>query len=186
MWFVVREWLDGGASGLLDYGYAVTWADLEEVASKYDVTRVLVDVGYAQRAMEVYEYCLEYNAWPTKGVNEKSMPYRKLVIDPFEGKRGAGVEDIVQYNFNTDTFKRILMTLMRGEAKQKWFVYDKPEREYWFVYDKPEREYVRQVVAEQLVDGEWKLRAGHPDNHLFDCEVLQLLAATIDGAFRSE
>jgi hypothetical protein len=62
------------------------------------------------------------------------------------------------------------MQLMRGETMQKWYVYRHPERDY-----------VRQVTAEQKQEGEWKLREGHPHNHLFDCEVLQLLAATIDG-----
>jgi phage terminase large subunit GpA-like protein len=175
MWYVVREWIDGGNSGLIDYGYAVTWQDLEEIANMHNVVRVLVDVGYAQRAMEVYEYCYQFNAWPTKGVNDSSLPFRKQLIDPFEGKRGAGGENIVQYNFNTDVFKIILMDLIRGESEHKWNLYKNVERDY-----------IRQVASEHRVDGEWKTKPGHAENHLWDCEVLQLLGATIIGTFRCD
>ena len=174
MWWVCRQWIDGGDSALIDYGYAVTWQDIEKKAEEYNVVRVLVDVGYAQRAMEVYEYCYQFNAWPTKGQNTSmSLPYSKQVIDPFEGKRGAGEETIVQFNFKTDSFKLVMMDLLRGEGANKWYIYKHAERAY-----------VRQVASEQRIDGEWKTKPGHADNHLWDCEVLQLLGATICGIFR--
>jgi hypothetical protein len=175
LWWVIREWIDGGDSALVDYGYAVAWQDIEEIAHMHQAVRVLVDVGYAKRAMEVYEYCYQFNAWPTHGVNDKALPYRKQLIDPFEGKRGQGGDNIVQYNFNTDTFKILLMDLIRGEAPHNWYVYKHVERDY-----------VRQVASEHRVDGEWRTKPGHADNHLWDCEVLQLLGATIEGIFRSD
>jgi hypothetical protein len=42
-------------------------------------------------------------------------------------------------------------------------------------------EYQQQVTSEQQVGGKWRLRRGQRDNHLWDCEVLQLLGATIFG-----
>jgi hypothetical protein len=174
MWWVVREWIEGGDSGLVDWGYAVSFEQIEEKANEHRVVRVLVDVGYAQRAMEVYEYALYHAAWPTKGHGNIDMPYRRQLIDPFEGKRGAGKENIVQYNFNTDIFKILLMDMVRGEGDRNWYVYKHIERDY-----------VRQVASEHRVDGEWKCKPGHQDNHLWDCEVLQLLGATICGLFRN-
>ena len=172
-WWVVREWVDGGDSGLVDFGSAPTWSDIEGIADKYGVAKVYVDNHYAERSMEVYEYCFECTAIPTMGMDSKYLPFVKKQVDPFEGKRGGGESKILEYHFNTDVFKTNLMQLMRGETKQAWYVYRHPERDY-----------VRQVTAEQKMDGEWKLREGHQHNHLFDCEVLQLLAATIDGVYR--
>jgi phage terminase large subunit GpA-like protein len=173
MWWVIREWVDGGDSGLVNFGSAPTWADIDGIADEYAVHKVYIDNHYAARSMEVYEYCFEFTAIPTMGMDSKYLPFTKKEVDPFEGKRGGGTAKIMEYHFNTDTFKTNLMQLMRGETMQKWYVYRHPERDY-----------VRQVTAEHKQEGEWKLREGHPHNHLFDCEVLQLLAATIDGVYR--
>jgi len=175
-WWLLREWVDGGDSGLMNFGHAATWQEIEDIANENEVQRVLVDAGYAERAMEVYEYCLEYQAWPTMGVTEKAIPFRKCLIDPFEGKRGQGENNIIQYTFNTDIFKMMLTNLVKGDSKEH----------HWYTYAHPERDYVRQVASERKRDGVWEMRPGHPHNHLWDCEVLQLLAATIEGVFRSK
>ena len=44
-----------------------------------------------------------------------------------------------------------------------------------------EREYVRQVMSTHKVDGEWVRRKGYPDDHLFDCEVMQMALARYDN-----
>lgn len=174
-WYVVREWIEGGDSGLVDYGYAVEWQDIEDVANNYNAVRVLVDVGYAQRAMEVYEYCLKFQAWPTRGYGDLKIPFRKVLRDPFEGKVGQGKNNICQYDFDTDVFKMLLMDLIRGESEKQWHIYKHIERDY-----------IRQVASEQRIAGKWTRKPGHSQNHLWDCEVLQLLAATILGMFRNE
>ena len=56
----------------------------------------------------------------------------------------------------------------------------------WHVYKGIERDYVRQVMSEQLTPKGWVVRKGYSDNHLWDCEVLQVLAATISGFIKVE
>jgi hypothetical protein len=60
--------------------------------------------------------------------------------------------------------------MLRGEHLRKWHVYRGIEEQY-----------CKQVASEERVDGKWQTKRGHPNNHLWDCEVLQVLAATIDG-----
>jgi len=148
---------------------------VEAWANELQATRVLVDAGYAQRAMEVYEYALEFRAWPTLGRENLALPYKKDKVDPFEGKSGAGRESIIRYQFNTDVFKTLLLDMVRGESEK-----------LWHLYQHVERDYVRQVNSEHRVDGKWMLKRGHGQNHLWDCEVMQLLAETIHGLHRNE
>jgi hypothetical protein len=176
-WVVAREWVQGGDSGLIDYKYVVTWEDVEKFANDVKARRVLVDYGYAQRQFEVFEYALHYAAWPCKGSDKLSLPFKKTIIDPFEGKHGQGQagQNIATYSFHTDIFKTLLMDMLRGESEK-----------HWYLYDLIERDYVRKVASEERVEGEWRMKRGHGQNHLWDCEVMQLLAATIEGLYRSE
>jgi len=40
---------------------------------------------------------------------------------------------------------------------------------------------VRQVMSTHKVDGKWVRKRGHPDDHLFDCEAMQLAMARLDN-----
>jgi len=175
LWGLAREWIDGGDSGLVDFKSFVAWEDFEEFNSQHKARRVFIDSAYYKRRMEVYEFCLTYNAIPTVGSESISLPYKKSVIDPFEGKTGQGQYSIALYMYNTDIFKTLLMDLIRGESEKTWMLYDRIERDY-----------VKQTSSEERVDGKWQLKRGHRQNHLWDCEVIQLLGATIDGLFWSE
>ncbi len=42
--------------------------------------------------------------------------------------------------------------------------------------------YLQQVTSEECIDGAWVAR--RKDNHLWDCEVMNLVAAMILGLFR--
>ena len=64
--------------------------------------------------------------------------------------------------------------MQKGEAPQKWWIYRNPEREY-----------LRQVTAEERVNGKWNTKPGQSQNHLFDCCVGQLVLATVSGLVKS-
>lgn len=171
---VAREWFDGGDSALIDWAFVPGFDELEIFCKKHNPAYVGVDYGYATRAFEVFEYSLNYRAVPLKGADNISVPLRKVVLDPYEGKAGQGQSRLPTYTFASDTFKSLLMDMMRGESGKTWMVYRHIEAEY-----------VKQVTAEERVSGEWRLRRGHTQNHLFDCEVMQLVMATAGGLYRT-
>ncbi len=175
LWAVAREWIDGGDSGLVDWSYLPMFEDLEEFANKHGATRVGIDCAYQQRAMEVYEYCFSFAAWPLRGSDALRIPFKKSLIDPFEGKHGAGKYSIGTYTFNIDTFKTLLLDMLRGESPHKWVLYQHVENEY-----------VVQAAAEERVDGVWRCKRGHSQNHMADCETMQVVMAMILGLYRSE
>jgi hypothetical protein len=176
LWAVAREWADGGDSGLIDWRRLVEWEQLDNWASELNCTQVFVDAHYARRALEVFDYCASAGGYPCFGeANMRFLPWRKSLRDPYEGKAGAGSSSIACLTWNPNIFKLITMDLMRGRGGHEWMVYDGIERDY-----------VVQVTSEQLVNGAWEVRRGRKDNHLWDCEVLQVLAANVYGVFRSE
>ena len=134
--------------------------------------RCLVDAGYGERTQEVYEACWKFGYVPTMGKdNITEMLFRDTRINPFEGtRRQKDQASIVLLLFKTDIFKTQLMSRVLGEAKQSWWVYDGIELEY-----------AQQVTSEQRIMGEWREKG---QNHLWDCEVLQLLGATRFGLNR--
>jgi len=90
--------------------------------------------------------------------------------DPFLGKGGAGKDNVDTYSWHTDTFRTLYLQMLRGESREKWYVYDGIEVDY-----------AKQATALEKIDGEWRNRKGHSQDHLFDCEVMQLCIARILG-----
>jgi hypothetical protein len=175
-WYVVREWADGGDSALIEWGYGVLLEDLAAIDKKYGANLVYIDNGYRERSFEVYEACVQWKWTPTIGSANIALPFKKRAVNPFEGKQGATANKLYleEITFDANVFKSLLMDLIEGKQKA------------WRVYKGIEEDYVKQVMSEERVDGEWQKKRGHPNNHLWDTEVLQLMGATEQGIFRTK
>jgi hypothetical protein len=180
-WWVAREWVDGGDSGLLEIGQSHGLADLREIGIRIKPIGVLIDNSYTERAREVIEAA---SAGMLKGaiitygrdnLRDKHGAPREydahLGMDPYEGTANQGRYKCNSVTFLPDLLKNQLYALTNGENWHKWRVpREVPE---W---------YVMQMTAEQSIDGHWtKIRR---DNHAWDCEVLQLLGAKLYGVWR--
>ena len=175
LWTVCREWIEGGDSGLLDWRYLPDFPDLAEMSEEFGVHKNYIDVGYRLRQMEVYDFCYQYDgSYPTVGSPNLTLPYKLRDVDPFEGRVGAGKNSMFEYTFNADIMKSLTLNLLNGEGDKSWNVYKSIERQY-----------VSGVASEARVNGVWETIKGH-QNHLWDCEVLQVLAATIEGIYLSD
>lgn len=188
-WWLAREWIEGGDSGLVDFGYAVSWAQMAAIADDLRVFDWFCDYGYEKRQMEVFEAAIEHRMTPVKGNDRVGLPYKRSDLDPREGKSGGQSDTLIKtYSWRTVIFKPLTLDLIRGQSDRRWVI---PSGIEWADRSEPDRtvigfrEYSRQVASEECVDGEWRLKRGHPDNHFWDCEVMQLLAATIHGLYRS-
>lgn len=197
-WCLVRSWTKNGESRLRTYEKVSTWAELREIQTKYQIRDqcVLVDSGY--NATQVYQKCCEYShvgvvggkkqvlSWiATKGVDAIDFPHadgtRRIYSeiargDPALGTGPAG-KTAPLYKFSNFSYKNLLVNLRDGKG-QKWTCPG---------YDE---EYTRQLNSEILqrtIDSKtgkekwiFIVKTGVP-NHLFDCEVLQVMAASIVG-----
>jgi hypothetical protein len=172
-WWVCREWIKGGDSGLIDFGYSESLDKLDVTLTGYKVHKVYIDNSYAQRQQDIREECYLKKMIPAYGREHVDL-YARMRLEPvFEGVKGDPNAKIGSFTWKPSIFKHILMDMMRGESVMKWYVCDGIDRDY-----------VKQVMSESCVDGNWVVRKGYSDNHLWDCECLQVLAATIDGLHR--
>jgi len=170
---LAREWCqETGDSGLIDHRIVSAWEGVEAFAEEVEARIVGIDNNYAQRQGEVMQYCLKTGNIEIRGRGNLSRPWQKQYIDPFSGTRGAGKNNVCRYYYNPDQFRSILLTLFDASSKKKWLVYKD-------IDDK----YVNEVNSNEKIDGIWKLKRGHWEEHRWDLEVYQLLLASIYGAF---
>jgi phage terminase large subunit GpA-like protein len=172
---VVREWFDGGDSALIEFAEVEMWKDLAAIKAKHNAAWVFVDLGYTDRRNEVLEQSLFGDikgAVPMFGRDTLKEAYHvKKDYDPFEGTAKQGRKSMPMVTFNPDAMKTMLSRLMDGTDPHQWLLPTDilPE-------------YIRQVTAEECIDGAWVAR--HKDNHGLDCEVMNLVGAMVLGVFR--
>lgn len=172
-WWTIRQWCIGGDSGLVDYGSAVSWQQLDQIATQYDVPHVLVDVGEGSRNIEFGEACAQFRFIPCKGASV----------------RVPGMYSIHKWNIYEGTSRQregCTLDLWLHDGQQlKTALYDRITAltpESWRIPTGCGPEYFQQVMSEEWHNGEWReRRQSRGNNHLWDCEVLQLLAASVFG-----
>lgn len=173
MLWTIRKWFRGGDSGLIDWGSSALWDDIDARAKLAKVGQIYVDNSYEKRQVEVYEECFMRRMIPTYGRAQIMQPWARREIDPFEGKKGQGRYKLVTITFNPDMFKDLAYELVKGSDSR-----------VWMVPSDIDRTYSNQMLSEERGPAGWRLRRGFTQNHLWDCEVLQVLAATINGMHR--
>jgi hypothetical protein len=170
LWWLVTEFVEGGDCGIVEYGAAVTWGQIEEIKHDHSAYRVYIDNSYKGRRSEVYEEAFSKGLIPCYGRTHIDLPFVQRRVDPFEGKQRGGVYKIPELTWNPDVFKPHAQDLLNGRSQYNCHLFRHPPREL-----------IRQLVSEEYRDGAWSVRRGYVDNHLWDCFVLACLAAKIDN-----
>jgi hypothetical protein len=198
-WAVVRAWSKTGESRRLWFGKLFSYADIRGKQTEFQVTanHVLIDSGYEAR--EVYSKCCEFGWIALKGdptvsfrhhVRVKgqavlvSRSYAPLTRgDPERGTAREGSRFAKLIRWSNPTIKDRLKRLRDGKGS-KWYVPAAAGDQ-----EANETEYNRQMAAEykkQKVDKttgrrSWQWVCPSGNNHAFDCEAMQVLAATLQG-----
>ena len=182
VYFTVRAWGQDEESWLLDYGRGPDLDSLKEIFRRqYNVTgseetvsafRGYIDSGYNSQA--VYEFCSGSNGtfFPVKGWDRLAQPVKQATIKFLAGREYR--ERVIRlFHFDDGAFKSDLYIRRiqdkRGPA--------------WHLPRNVGADFMRQLTAEKLVE---KMNARgavesvwhqvHRDNHLGDCEKMQLVA----------
>lgn len=210
-WFVIRKWRNGNSHGI-DAGWLSTWEEVraKQLEHKVDDVGVFIDSGFGARSdADVYAECARnsgepievngrfcYVGWmPTKGMPGRKRwhaddgtyaPFFARNIDPWLGSAKAGQYQMSLLEFSGDTFKDVLQALRHGKGGYEWSVAESvSNEEYW---KHMEAEVKTQVVNRLTgqTKHQWQLRSSHWPNHMFDCEVMQVVAANYLGVFKYE
>lgn len=207
-WWVCREWGPGVSRGV-ECGSADTWDELDAIQKRLGVRNegVAIDSGFGARSdAEVYASCVLRSeifpqpqglpvalGWmPLKGLPGRRMfkdttsglsrPYYLRDIDPFEGTSDAGKLRVGLVLFSADTAKDILQALRhRSSGLCTWSVSDAMNNEtYWRHMDAEVKQAVRSKSTGRVTYS-YQLRSSRWPNHLGDCEVQQVVAASYLG-----
>lgn len=207
-WYSVRGW-NGGTSEGWQAGSADSWDDLRVIQTNHSIPDVCVgvDSGFgAKEDAEVYRECVRRSeiasmedgksiaiGWmPTKGMPGRKrwkdhdsgllIPYYLAPIDPFLGTAYAGQVMVNLLEFSADFFKDILRSLRDGKGGHKWSVIKEVGTdEYWRHMDAEVKKPI--VKRNGFIVHEWQPRSQHWPNHLFDCEVGQVVLAVFHQLF---
>lgn len=208
-YYVVRAWnKNGNESRRLDFGVTIHWSDIEEIRKKYNIPlpMVHVDSGDGETTVQVYQECLikgmvvklggnlQFISYtPTKGdgsktsykhvdgVNRLYSPVSNQDAGFPQGHKLKGIPAPLIL-FSNYSIKTILGNLRDNQIPNvTWKI------------DAPDEQYDKQMYSEGLMDVVDK-KSGltvkrwiqtHQDNHFWDCEVLNLLAAIRASVFSS-
>jgi len=199
-WWVIRAFGDFGKSRLISYGRAANTTELEGIRQKYvvKINNSMIDSGW--KASEVYRFCVSTGWKPFKGEpNAEYFLYKlktgpssyktirrlweRSFVDPFMGKRGPRMKPIPLFRHVGDGTKDLLAEFMTGLVGE------------WSLPRHVGRDYLKQLSAERRIEETdtrgrvkriWKRVS--KENHLFDCELIIIVAAVITKliASRSE
>ena len=167
-WMVCRWFRPSGDCMLMDWGTDYEFSVVDGHARRLGASRVLIDSGYRQ--LEVYDACVEYTMVPIKSASGRlSLPWIQNTVNPFEGtRRGKDNDGIILITFDADEYKQhALNRMMQRKGGRLW------------TYKDTEHELEQQITSEEYVNGVWKLKKAHRQNHLWDCFVYQNLAYSI-------
>lgn len=180
-WWRLRLWFEGGDSAGVDYGVIHTWTELAALADEWGKRGinlfVLIDSGDGQRAIEIGEACQKYNFIACKGASMRIKGVQKWQFKEAWNYRQGGTGKATDGYFcplllhDPHSLKDDMFSRISGASGYKWFVEDGLGPDY----------VMHMAAQEKNEVGLWKPKPGRKDDHLLDCEELQMLGAAWQG-----
>lgn len=187
LWFVIRQWAINYESkevrsALVDFGTVASFEDLDVTLAQYEPALVGIDIGYALRQSEVADYCAMYTDRNPKESRVialrgsdtlKATAMTWTVRDALEGRSsGGGMSPYLELTWSPDLFRT-------------WLAEGIDEGKEWLLPnewgdERKRTQYARQLTSTKKIDGEW-IPPKHGQDHLFDCESMQMVLARHDG-----
>lgn len=176
-----RGWNDQGESRLIDWIFLTTFDEVDEFRRKMSVIAPFVFIDCGDQTDTVQRQAARFGWNTTRGTNKVEFPWKvkkadgtfRVVFRPYSRPRivESGKISCRVYFFGNLPFKDILFRLRRSGRHS-------------YPHDAGE-DYLSQMSAERRIKDasgrpQWKV-TGRRANHLFDCEVIQILPALAFG-----
>lgn len=196
-WAVVRAWRPDGSSRLLFESRVQTDGQLRDLQQSYGVKDSLTFIDARYETAKVYALCIKYKWTAVHGDKASSYPHEIRVrgrlqkvyryYSPFRyANPGSGTVRYIY--FSNEKIKDILSNL-RGGNGPEWAVPDdvssgEPDGYLWQIDSEIKKQTVDQnednpkAIAKEVV---WRWMRIRKQNHFWDCEVQQVLAANLLG-----
>lgn len=179
-WGVVRAWRGDGSSRLCYEGKILTWETIETIRMQYQVEPQFVFVDARFDTGSVYDNCGTRNWTALHGSGEPGFVWRQnnrkvtrsySQVSEAQAPNGKRARYVIWSN---ERIKDALILLRIGRGMS------------WEIPDDVSDDYIRQIDAEQKIPttnaktGETRdiwVRIRKRDNHLWDCECMQVAVA---------
>lgn len=191
-YFLVREWYRNGDSLLIEWGQAANFDDLKANADRLGVKIVGVDNGY--EAVDTNKNCASYDtpaqhwfslrgdgreSWPHYDKRRRRIekPFTLKRIDPLIGTRNEGRKYIWNLMWSNPSIKDILARFREPKTSPvRWAIPQKFATDEYF--SQLNAEYKKRILTTSgRVAYVWTLRSSGWDNHLLDCECMNIALA---------
>jgi hypothetical protein len=213
-WGIVRQWSADGRSRLVARAKLLTRQEVQQFCADNGVlhgqwmeerlpfgelvltadSRVFLDSKY--HTSEVLEICAQYGFHCVNSYKRNAFKHNDgtwhmhdegRLLDPFSGKKYDGIPKRVRQWFFVADAAKDRMEILRSTTGPD----DLP---MWTASEDCGDEYKAQMAAEAKVkvfgadnvSFEWRWKRIQSDNHYFDCETMQILAATMAGFLNAE
>ena len=213
-WGIIRSWSSDGRSRLVARAKLLTRQEVQQFCVDHGVlhgqwmeerlslgelvltadSRVFLDAKY--HTSEVLEICAQFgfhcvNSYKRNAFKHSDgtwhMHDEGRLLDPFSGKKYDGIPKRVRQWFFVADAAKDRMEILRSTTGPD----DLP---MWTASEDCGDEYRAQMAAEAKVkvfgadnvSFEWRWKRIQTDNHYFDCETMQILAATMAGFLNAE
>lgn len=190
-WHVVRAWAADGSSRLINCGRLGTESDISDAQRFHKVLpdSVILDVGYEQN--RTAQLCAARGWTAFKGDDRASfssykgdrrtvLPYSfpPVMLDPGIGTANQGRMRCRMFMWSNPTIKDFLSRLKAGLGVPFEVPVDAP-KEY---FQQMSSEMKKRFTNKRTGQAEYRyVVIGRRQNHLWDCECMQLVAAMLQG-----
>lgn len=193
-WAVIRMWSHSGRSRLRWAGRLLTAGQIHDLQVEHDIMHYRVFLDSAYNPEMVYRVCSQFRWLCFNGTGSRDFLHpedriRRIyspihTIDPFQGTVQEGQRAIGEFYFSSNGAKNrldLLRTIAEDDGEALWTIAEDASADYL-----------------EQIDGEVKIRRLNPrggfsyewqtvgPNHLFDCEVAQVVAASMAGFIGAE
>lgn len=183
-WVAVRAWRSNGSSKLLYAGRVETTEAIEGIRERLNVQprMVMQDAGHDPHS--VYGDCVRFGWSCAFGSERRGWEHilqgGKRAYRPYSPLKPVqqGTARVMTMEFGTDYHKDILNNLVSGRGAK--YEYPDDVGEDWILHMESEKKV-------EISPGKWKWKTQYSTkpNHLWDCEVMQVVLAVIRGLLSS-
>lgn len=175
LWYVVRTWDRDGNSRLLESGKVLSFSEISKIQEKHQIAANAVFLDTAYRTEEV-KYILAKNKW--LGLNGRGDS-GYTITNKRTGKKFTRLFDAPKTH-QTSTGMAVTTYYSSMGIKDILFILKSDNGARWELPSDVSKEYVSQLQSEIKIiaaNGQPTYKKIKDDNHLLDCEAMQICAA---------
>lgn len=189
-WYVVRAWKLDGASRLLSCGKALTPEGLRALQDQYKIKDALTFLDAQHRTGEVYDWCARYGWTGLHGSGadgfrhqprRKGKPVKKFFSPVQKAAAPAGGD--CRYAFWSNEPIKDRLAVFRSGQGVAWETPDDVSEDYANQIDS---EMKKEIVNKKTGAVQMLWVRTRRDNHLWDCEAMQVAVAMMLGVLAGE